>query len=245
MAEVMPCYIYCFCAVPSPEMLPVVGIAGLQIQVIECDGISVVAADCSECPGPSAQNVVAHNRVVNAILRFTTPVPCRFGTVLSHRDLEHYIETNGPALKSLLERFQGCVEMSLRVTRNSEGVDVPFGADAQARSATMLPQSAGPGTRFLAEKIRESAQREIANQQAQAILNWADGLFGGAVRDRVARLRPDGVLMADVAHLVERGRLDHYRAVFASAASQRSDLGLSMSGPWAPYSFAAGDESNH
>src|SRR5262249_15605844 len=157
---------------------------------------------------PSVSNLIAHNRVVNSVLKVTTPVPCRFGTMVSRRDLEAYVNTNGSAVKSLVERFHGGVGETLRVTRvaldaaveSAQNNASQFEDEIQARSIRLLPESRGPGTRFLEEKLRQAACREIANRHAQAILDWADRRFGALAKNSVARLRPGSALVADIAH---------------------------------------------
>jgi len=246
----MDCYVYCFCADPAPDIQGTSGIQGSRIQCIQCDGIVAITTESAGCPDPTARNIIAHNRVVNSILKVGTPVPCRFGTVLSCRDLEAYAQAHGSAVKSLLQKFQGCVEMTLRITRNGQdaGQDTAQNAasnledEIQARSTRLLPESRGPGTRFLEDKLRQAVREEIANRQAQAILDWAQRKFEAVAKDSVARLRPEASLVADIAHLVERARLANYHDSFRSAAKERADLRLSLSGPWAPYSFAAFDD---
>src|SRR5262245_27637608 len=74
----MDCYVYCLCAHPAPEIQGTFGIQDSRIHCIEYDGLIAVTADSSGCPDPSVANLIAHNRVVNSVLRFTTPVPCKF-----------------------------------------------------------------------------------------------------------------------------------------------------------------------
>jgi hypothetical protein len=237
----LDCYVYCFCEVPGFQIQHTVGMEGSPVRQIEHDGIIAVTTDCSVNLARSAQNLVAHNQMINSLLRFTTPIPCRFGTILSRRDLEVYIESNRPALGSLLEKFTGCVEMGLRIAWNPKDASGQIGPDIEARPAEVVPASEGPGTRFLAEKLRQAASQESFERLAQGILDWADSRFGATVKDTAARLRHQAGMTADIAHLVERTRLEQYRESFRAAADERTDLRLSSSGAWAPYSFAVVD----
>jgi hypothetical protein len=240
----MDAYVYCFCAVPLSEIQRA-GVENSQVLGVEHNGITAVISDCSGGAAPSLEGVISHHRVVDSLLEVTTPIPCRFGTVLSRPGLEAYIEANRTALKHLLERVRGCIEMALRITWSSAAVTGDAENEINARSTRVLPQSGGPGARFLAEKFREAAHREIAARQAQTILDWADSRFTAVVKDRTVRLRPEAALVADIAHLIDRTRLGQYRELFCSAAAERSDLRLSISGPWAPYSFAIIDKEVH
>ena len=101
------CNVYCFCSAPAPEVSHIIGIDDSRVRPIEYEGVIAIAGDCSRRPEMSIHNVVAHNRVVSSILEATTPIPCTFGTTLSRRDLEIYIETRREAVKALLRWFQG------------------------------------------------------------------------------------------------------------------------------------------
>ena len=241
----MDSYVYCFCAISLAEIQRAGGIENSRVRLIEHNGIIAVTTDYSGCAAPSLDNVISHHRVVNSISKVTTPIPCRFGTVMSRSNLEAYIEANSPGLKVLLDRVRGCVEMALRITWSSESIASEFEDEINARSARILPQYRGPGTRFLADKLRQAAFREIVERRAQDIKNWVDDRFAALVKDTAGRLIPEAALIADIAHLVERAHVDQYRELFRSAARERTDLRFSSSGPWAPYSFAVVEKGIH
>jgi hypothetical protein len=242
-AEDTKCNVYCFCSAPAPDVGHISGIEDSGVRAIEYEGVIAIAGDCSRRPEMSIHNVVAHNRVVSSILEATTPIPCRFGTTLSRQDLEIYLESRGEAVKALLRKFQGCVEMTLGVASSSEASTGAPDGIIHSPPDLSSPTLRGPGTRFLEQKMRESNQQKLASQHAQGILAWTDSRFGALVRDRVARPNPERSLVTRVAHLLERARLQRYHELLAVAQSDRPDLRLSISGPWAPYSFAVLGES--
>jgi hypothetical protein len=235
-AQVMNLYIYCFCSAPAPEVRDTIGVLDSQVNVIEYDGIVAIATDCSRLPDPSVPNLIAHNRVISSVLKATTPAPCRFGTMLGRRDLEAYISSSRDAIRSLLARVAGCVEMTLRVA-SIDGGSLSQCEDIQAPPG-ILPEPRGPGTRFLEEKMREASGQNIAARRTQAILDWADSRFGALVKGRVARLGVETPAVTHIGHLLERTRIEQYRELLGVAQNDRHDLRLSISGPWAPYSFA-------
>jgi hypothetical protein len=237
-AETTNCYVYCFCSAPAPDVSSVTGLEDTNVFAIEYEDVVAIAANCSRRPQPSVPNVVAHNRVVDSILETTTPVPCRFGTTLRRRDLDLYLKARGDAIKTLLRSFEGCVEMTLRIVFTAEFPVGPFEDATRALRDQLLPEPRGPGARFLEEKIREAKRQGLASQHMRTVLDWADSRFGVLVTNRATRLSPENISVAEVAHLVARNRLQQYRGLLASAQSDRRDLRLSISGPWAPYSFA-------
>jgi len=242
-AETTNCYVYCFCSGPAPEDGSLVGIGDSKVRTIQYDGVVAIVSDCYRPPEPSIPNAVAHNRVVSSILEATTPLPCRFGTTLSQRDLEIYVASRSDDVKALLGRFQGCVEMTLRIAFSAEVPAGPFEDITRALPGDLLPEPRGPGARFLEEKMREANQQKLANQQAQAVLDWVDDRFTRLVRDSVTRRYAETTLPGHIAHLLDRGRLREYHELLTAAQSDRPDLQLTISGPWAPYSFAILDKS--
>jgi hypothetical protein len=242
-AQVMNLYVYCFCSAPAPEVLDTIGILDSEVIAIEYDNVIAIAADCSRLPDASVPNLVAHNRVIRSVLKATTPVPCRFGTMLGWRDLEAYVRSNGEALRSLLDRIRGCVEMTLRVDSIEGGAHSQC-EDIQAPPG-ILPEQRGPGTRFLEAKLLEASRQNVAVRKTQAILDWVDSRFGALVKERVARMGVEAPAVTRIGHLLDRTRIEQYRELFGVAQNDRPDLVLSISGPWAPYSFAVFEKSAH
>src|SRR5688500_19508027 len=84
----MKLYVYCLAEKPAMPFAalaaPVVGISGANVEVIEVDGLSLLV---SQFEGETAlvtrENVVAHDRAVRSVLNETTPLPFRFGSVVT------------------------------------------------------------------------------------------------------------------------------------------------------------------
>jgi Gas vesicle synthesis protein GvpL/GvpF len=95
----------------------------------------------------------------------------------------------------------------------------------------------GPGAAFLAAKRREVAGDEVLKRQAGELARWLQQQVSDTVRDSSVRVCPTEGMALAAAHLVERARLDHYRARIAQARQERVDLRFLTSGAWPPYSF--------
>src|SRR5688572_31363491 len=88
----MKLYVYCLAEKPAMPFAalaaPVVGISGANVEVIEVDGLSLLV---SQFEGETAlvtrENVVAHDRAVRSVLNETTPLPFRFGSVVTEQHL--------------------------------------------------------------------------------------------------------------------------------------------------------------
>src|SRR6185369_831763 len=61
------------------------------------------------------ENALAHAAVVRSILDQTTPLPFRFGTLVTEQQLNNYVSARKPALEKNLSHVRGCVEMSVKI----------------------------------------------------------------------------------------------------------------------------------
>ena len=240
----MNLYAYCLSDEVTAEMLEsVAGVEGAGApRLIQYGGIRAVVGEFeAKSVSVTRENVFAHERVIGHVLAHTTPLPFRFGTVVSAVQLESYIDSQREFLQSQLARVRGCVEMSVKVIWNVEAVkQVAMTANAKRDNAPddRSGISRGSGAAFLAKKRREILGDETLKVRAEEIVAWLEGHLGEAVRERELRVRPMESLVVAAAHMVERGRLEEYQERLRLARFERDDLHFLTSGPWPPYSFS-------
>ena len=220
---------YCFIEnIPTlPESLA--GIGGSQVRLLTVDEFSILVSDFSaETVSINRQNVLAHASVVQRILTRTTPLPFRFGTLVTEEQLRNYVAARGQALKTKFRNIRGCLEMNTKVIWQGDGVLME-----------RLPsEKSKPGTAFLAQKRREIFGSETRVAEARSVASWLDQLVGDISRERkLEESRTDKMLLS-AAHLVAREAVDEYRTRLKAARAERPNLHFLVSGPWAPYSFA-------
>ena len=224
--------LYAYCVTAPLDGLPVAvnGVAGAQVRLLNVENFSLLVSDCAaEVVEVNRENALAHAAVVQSVLDVTTPLPFRFGTVVTEKQLENYLRTHREALESKLELVRGCVEMSVKIIggRDSTEMAVP-GNSAQEK----------PGTAFLSEKRREILGGEARAAEAKRVAEWLMGQIGELVTNAQTNLNPTERMILAAAHLVERSRVEQYRTKLADARHERPDLHFLVSGPWPPYSFA-------
>ena len=229
----MKVYVYCLTA--GIDALPnaLRGIAGGEVRLLKAGDFSVVVSDFAGEKAPvNRENAVAHAAVVQKALEHTTPLPFRFGVVVTHAQLESFMTARHDALKARLDLVRGCVEMSVKVISSAND-----GERRRAEEQTNTLEDK-PGTMFLLEKRRELLGSEARTVEAQAIASWLQTQTGELVREtRIDTNLTDKLLLA-ASHLVERGVVDQYRTTLKSVRLERPELNFLVSGPWPPYSFA-------
>ncbi len=224
--------LYAYCLAEGLEQLggSISGISAAPVRLLKVEDLSVLVSDYEGDTLPvNRENALAHAAVVQSILDQTTPLPCRFGTLVSERNLRSFLTTNKPAVADKLAHVRGCVEMNVKAI-----YPVP---DLEKVTAEQAP--VGPGTAFLEEKRRALGSDERFAAQRADLSNLLSKQLRGLTRAEQITVRASdtGVLVA-AAHLVERPAIQPYREKMAATRENRPELRFLISGPWPPYSFA-------
>lgn len=235
----MNLYAYCLSDEATPDVIEgAIGVAGAQARVMEHGSIKAVVSDFQGARAQiSRENIFAHESVIHRVLARTTPLPFRFGMVISAARLESYIASHKDALLAQLSHLRDTVEMSVKIIWDAEALKRRALESAEGERTASAPEMMRPGAAFLAAKRRKIATDEALKKQAGEIACWLRQQLGETVRESSARIYPTEGMAVAAAHLVERARLDEYRARIANAREQRGDLRFLTSGAWPPYSF--------
>lgn len=222
--------LYVYCVAGDVEVLeePPLGISGAPVRLLRTQGLSVLVSDLdADVVQVTRENALAHAAVVRSVLDRTTPLPFRFGTLVSEQQLASYLVARKPALEGKLDQVRGCIEMSVKIIWESTGQE-PMQGDRQQ----------GAGASFLEQKRREILGDERSAAEAATISTWLHERVSALIRDEQVTLRPSQKLVLAAAHLVERAKITQYREKMAETRQNRPDLHFLLSGPWPPYTFA-------
>jgi len=227
----MKLYLYCLAEKLDALAVPVVGIAGAPVVLNKLEDFSLLGSEFADDSAPlvTCDNVLAHAAVVSSVLNQTTPLPFRFGTVVSEEHLRSYVTSHKAALEAKLAQVRGCVEMSVKIIWNTDQEEIKESADAA---------SEGPGTRFLKEKQREIVGGERRTEQAKQVAAWLKERIGPYLQQEDTSLCPTDKLIVAAANLIRREQVTEYRDRLAEARKTRPELHFLVSGPWPPYTFS-------
>jgi hypothetical protein len=200
-----------------------VNASGIAASAVRVEPVSGLYAIVSEFPDPSLktnrENIIAHERVLEKGLEQTTPLPFRFGTVVTSDQLRDFVEQYKVVLAADLARVRGCVQMSVKLI-------------ATAGEAVTASNDEGPGSQFLR---RKQANRNVVLAAAKELNRDFSDLLRASEITTHNTPRP----MASVGHLVEKLRIAEYRSKLRAASATRTDFAWIQSGPWPPYSFVS------
>jgi hypothetical protein len=222
--------LYAYCLVEDPDAFDAStrGISGATVRLLQIDELAVLVTDFNaDTIAVTRENALDHAAVVRSVLDRTTPLPFRFGTLVTEQQLRSYISARKAALQTRFAHVRGCVEMSVKIIR-----------ELSDEIKTQVRDEITTGTSFLEERRREILGSEQKTAEAREIETWLHEQVGGLIRDEQVTIRPSEKLVLAAAHLVEREKIGQYKHKTAAARKNRPELHFLFSGPWPPYSFA-------
>jgi len=241
--------LYCvFRSLPQPEAEAGVGwgVDAQPILVVERSGLGAAVSELREPDSlPDVAGVLAYENVVSSFFRRRTVIPMRYGCAVRDRtELAAVLDRRRQQCQALLHRLEGLAEMGIQVPAELFPAG-PFTAEpSEARAAARLaavpqmPSSSRSGASYLSAKkvYYRSADRNVErqNELAQAVCRPLAGLFV----DRKVELPCPGTSLLSLHFLVPRASVEVFREA-SRHALQDVSAKLHISGPWAPYNFAA------
>src|SRR5215510_12395382 len=89
------------------------GISGAVVRLLTVDEFAVLVSNFnSETVTVTRENALDHAAVVRSVLDRTTPLPFRYGTLVTEQQLKSYVSARKPSLQTRFAHVRGCVEMS-------------------------------------------------------------------------------------------------------------------------------------
>jgi hypothetical protein len=188
---------------------------------------------------------VAHEGVVESFVGEAAVLPMKLFTMFTtdERALAH-VRGERQRIRAAAKRVAHQQEWGVRVILDrARALKASTSAKTAARSSTG-PAGATSGTAYLArKKAARDAGIELAEHARETVSALYDRL---ASRSTVARRKAagdfpvrGGPLLLDAAFLVPRGRAKSFQALAAREAKAlaRRGYGVTLTGPWPPYSF--------
>ncbi|WP_418960661.1 GvpL/GvpF family gas vesicle protein [Streptomyces tritici] len=186
----------------------------------------------------------AHDGVVAFLASYTTVLPLRLATVYVDDDrVRDVLHRGEAAFTRLLDRLADHVEWGVKIYAETTG-----GASAgEGRGDVDAAAGASdPGRAYLRRRRQEREERGAARSAAAEAVRRIDVAAGAVALER-ARHRPQqgqlaagpGENVANDSYLVARERSEEFRERVRDAADGLRGVRVEITGPWAPYSFAA------
>lgn len=190
---------------------------------------------------PSMDNLVLHERVVEAIHEAGRALPVRFGSTLPGASaVASALRRYASALRNDLERIGAKDEMGVTVLWSPTQTAGPPARDheegqTRAKVADSAPQS---GLAFLRARQRVYQRADVARARAQTLADELDATLGSHAVTRLHAICPSERLAMRSQYLLDREQAPAFRAAFDEVRERYgARLRFLLSGPWPPYSF--------
>jgi len=227
-------YVYCVADRVSGPPGQVAGIAEQEVELLTIEGLVVVTSKFDgEVVPLTRENVLQHESVVRSVFATTTPLPFRFGTLVTQQVLDSYIKSRRPALIERLLSVQNCTELSVKIIWSN------WSERRQTRlQPKSLPDETGPGSSFLKSKREELFGNQELGEEAKEISEWLGARLARLVRQQNVSVEPQQKLVLTGSYLVRRDCETDFRSELETLKAERPELHFLISGPWPPYTFA-------
>lgn len=234
-------YVYCIIEAGEPLRFGPIGIGAQpsDVHTVHFRNLAAVVSDAPlEVLDSTRENVLAHERVNETVMREHTVIPMSFGTIFkTPDDIVELLRSAAEAFNDVLNKMRNKLEFGLKVLwdrdqaiRTVEGEDDDIGRLKQEISAQKGPTYFA---RMQYGRLVDAALQVRSERYVSAIL---DELRDVSVASRINKPIGDKMIM-NAAFLISRDREGAFDAKVKLIASRFDRLTFKYTGPWPPYNF--------
>ncbi len=236
-------YVYGVLESREPLSFGKIGIGGMGESVYTVHHADV-AAVLSKTPvfifDPTRENALAHEHVIETVMKSNTIIPMSFGTVFrTDDDVREVLKSIYPSLKDVLKQMANKLEFGLRVTWDRDRIveELKRDNDEIHRFQHELTRKHLQSTYFARMQLGRMIDKALAERAAEVVREIYDGLRAVCVASRDNKVIGDKMIM-NAAFLVQKDRETEFDAAVNVVAQKFGDrLNFRYTGPWPPYNF--------
>jgi hypothetical protein len=189
---------------------------------------------------PTRDNALAHEHVIETVMKTQTIIPMSFGTVFrTDDDIREVLKSIYPSLKDVLKQMEGKLEFGLKVTWDRDRVIEELKREDEEihRFHLEITRKHLQSTYFARMQLGRMIDKALVERSAQYVREIYDALRSVCVASRDNKPIGDKMIM-NAAFLIEKEREDDFDAAVNRIARKFGDrLNFKYTGPWPPYNF--------
>jgi gas vesicle protein GvpL/GvpF len=234
---------YVYCIVEATESLkfgPIgIGAEPSEVYTVHYRDLAAVVSDAPlEVLDSTRENVLAHERVNETVMREHTVIPMSFGTIFKTReDIVELLRSAAEAFGDVLNKMQNKLEFGLKVLWDRDQAIREIESDDEDISRLKKEISSQKGPTYFARmqygRLVDAALQSRSERYVSEIL---DELRDVSVASRINKPIGDKMIM-NAAFLISREKESAFDAKVKSIASRFDKLTFKYTGPWPPYNF--------
>ncbi|HLZ68960.1 MAG TPA: GvpL/GvpF family gas vesicle protein [Dehalococcoidia bacterium] len=236
-------YVYCIIECAEPRAFGRMGIGGRndEVYTIEHGGLAAVVSDTPVVVyDPTRENALTHEHVIDTVLQEFTVIPMSFGAIFrTHDDVVEFLKDTADALRDVLQKMTGKIELGLKVNWDPETVlkQVEDETEEIRRLKEEILTNRLTSTYFARMQLGRMVERAMSEAADTYVREIYDQLRGCAIASRHNKPIGDKMIL-NAAFLVERERAAAFdEQVQEIARKYQGQLRFQSTGPWPPYNF--------
>jgi hypothetical protein len=220
-----------------------IGIGGAGESVYTVNYMDI-AAVVSKTPvaifDPTRENALAHEHVIETVMKNYTIIPMSFGTVFrTDDDIREVLKSIYASLKDVLKQMSGKLEFGLKVNWDRDQIieELKQQDEEIGRFHQEIIRKQLQSTYFARMQLGRMIDKALAERATQYVREIYEGLRGVCVASRDNQPIGDKMIM-NAAFLVDRSREAEFDSVVNKIAKKYGKrLKFKYTGPWPPYNF--------
>lgn len=220
-----------------------IGIGGAGESVYTVNYLDI-AAVVSKTPvaifDPTRENALAHEHVIETVMKNYTIIPMSFGTVFrTDDDIREVLKSIYASLKDVLKQMSGKLEFGLKVNWDRDQIieELKQQDEEIRRFHQEIIRKQLQSTYFARMQLGRMIDKALAERATQYVRDIYEGLRGVCVASRDNQPIGDKMIM-NAAFLVDRNREAEFDSIVNKIAKNYGKrLKFKYTGPWPPYNF--------
>jgi len=216
-----------------------IGDSGSEIHTVHYRDLAAVVSDVPlGVLDSTRENVLAHERVNEIVMRDHTVIPMSFGTIFKTRDdIVQLLRSAYDAFGDVLTKMRDKMEFGLKVLWDRDSVvkDIEDEDEGIHRLKNEIASQKG-STYFARMQYGRAIDAALQLRSERYGSEILDRLRDVAVASRINKPIGDKMIM-NAAFLVSRDQETAFDTRVKSIASEHDKLTFKYTGPWPPYNF--------
>jgi len=237
------CYVYGILQAREPVTFGKMGIGGHgeMVYTVNYQDIAAVVSNTSVYIfDPTRENALAHEHVIETVMKNHTIIPMSFGTVFrTDDDIREVLKSIYASLKDVLHQMSGKLEFGLKVNWDRDQIieDIKHDDEEVRQFHQEIIRKHLQSTYLARMQLGRMIDKALAERSIGYVRDIYEALRGVCVASRDNQPIGDKMIM-NAAFLVEREREAEFdTAVNKIARKYGQRLKFKYTGPWPPYNF--------
>jgi hypothetical protein len=234
-------YVYCVIQSAEPLKFGAAGIGdnGSEIHTVHYRDLAAVVSDVPlGVLDSTRENVLAHERVNEIVMRDHTVIPMSFGTIFKTKDdIVQLLRSAYDAFGDVLAKMRDKMEFGLKVLWDRDSIvkDIEDEDEGIHRLKNEIALQKG-STYFARMQYGRAIDAALQSRSERYGSEILDRLRDVAVASRINKPIGDKMIM-NAAFLVSRDQEGAFDTRVKSIAAEHDKLTFKYTGPWPPYNF--------